>query len=281
MASNNMFFLSIINDVTTRNVKISNITKLAGQVNYNTWVSTMIIVWRALNVYELVVEGRKPQINDSAEEIKAFESLKNHALTVYLEVVSQDLLDRIIQLEDPHQMWTYLKQQYRRDTSFALVSQMRMLINLVNAYDASSSISDYILAFESEWMNLHRMAKASTDPYRVFLSKFLEEDKAKRDFLLALLAEHHENIVDNITTKDEFSFTEVKQRLMNIDHQKSQTSQVALITKEDNRNFKISKHQSQYNPNQCNWCKKHHPGRHLGHSWNNCKRLKEFKKKID
>ncbi|KAI1005104.1 hypothetical protein K3495_g3118 [Podosphaera aphanis] len=110
------------------------------------------------------------------------------------------------------------------------------------------------------------MAKASTDFYRIFLSKFLQEQKAKRDFL-ALLAEHPEDIVDNITTKDDLTFIEFKQQLMNPGYQKSLPFQIALITKENNKIFKIPKRQSQYSqPDKCTRYKKYHPGRHLGHS---------------
>lgn len=278
MASSSSFFLQQINDDTTRMVKLSDITKLSGQDNYNVWASTMTIIWRALKVYDLVVEGKKPEKNSSAEELKAFESLKNYALTVYLQVVSPKLIEQIIELQDPHEMWIYLKQQFYRDTAFALVSQMRKLINLINAYDPSTPISDYIQHFESEWLTLHRMSKASTDSYRQFLSKFLEEDKAKRDFLLALLSEHHENAVDNITTKDDLTFSEVKQRLMNLNHKNITTRHSAFMTKEIKGNKSSSNRVSKNsNRHECSWCKKHNPGRHIGHLWNKCKKLKESK----
>ncbi|KAI1005555.1 hypothetical protein K3495_g2660 [Podosphaera aphanis] len=75
------YFLSRLNDPTTRSVKLSSITKLARQENYNTWASTMAIIWRSLKVYELVVEGKRPEKGCSHEEMNAF-SLRNHALTV-------------------------------------------------------------------------------------------------------------------------------------------------------------------------------------------------------
>lgn len=152
---------------------------------------------------------------------------------------------------------------------------MQKLINLINAYDSSSSIADYIQQFESEWLTLHRMSKASTDSYRQFLSKFLDEDKAKRDFLLALLAQHHENAVDNITTKDDLTFSEVKQRLMNLDHKKESTLNSAFMTKEIKGNKSSYNQISKNLKRECSFCKKHHPGRHIGHIWNNCPKLKE------
>lgn len=41
----------------------------------------------------------------------------------------------------------------------------------------------------------------------------------KRDMILACLSRHHKNIVDNLVTKDNLSYTEVKQRLLDLDHE--------------------------------------------------------------
>lgn len=59
-------------------------------------------------------------------------------------------------------------------------------------------------------------------------AKFLEHDKTKRDFLLGFLSRHLKNVVDNLTTKDDISYDQAKQRLL--DTNLETPSQTALLT---------------------------------------------------
>ncbi|KAI1005556.1 hypothetical protein K3495_g2661 [Podosphaera aphanis] len=128
-------------------------------------------------------------------------------------------------------MWTQFKEQFYRDSAFSLVSQVYRSANLVNSYNPSAPISSFIQLFEAEWLSLHKLIENSTDSYRQFFAKFLEEDKEKRDFLLGFLCQPLTNVVDNTTTKDDLTFSEVKQWLLNMDHN-SNTPQIALMSQE-------------------------------------------------
>ncbi|KAI0992692.1 hypothetical protein K3495_g15493 [Podosphaera aphanis] len=90
-------------------------------------------------------------------------------------------------------------------------------------------IAGFIQKFEAEWFQLFRLARDSTDSYRQEFAVFLGNDKAKRDFLLGMLSRHCKNIVDNLTTKDDLSFTDVKQRLLDCDYESTNS---ALLTRE-------------------------------------------------
>jgi len=54
---------------------------------------------------------------------------------------------------------------------------------------------------------------AGPDPYWKEFRTFLEEDYAKRDFLLAALTKHDPNPVDNLTTKSNLSYAELKHHI--------------------------------------------------------------------
>ncbi|KAI0993409.1 hypothetical protein K3495_g14775, partial [Podosphaera aphanis] len=103
--------------------------------------------------------------------------------------------------------------------------------------------------------------------------------KHKRDFLLGFLSRHRKNIVDNLTTKDELTFTEVKQRLLDIDYDTPQHS--ALVTRSSGvkKPAKLTKaaNVSKSQPKECTYCKKLHPRVAAGHFWTECQRLKQFK----
>ncbi|KAI0997356.1 hypothetical protein K3495_g10825 [Podosphaera aphanis] len=176
-------------------------------------------------------------------------------------------------------MWNHLKAEYQRSTAFALVYQLGNLAELPHKFDATQPMSSFVQNFETEWSRLHKLARDSSDSYRQEFALFLSHDKAKRDFLLGFLSRHRKNIVDNLTTKDELTFMEVKQRLLDIDYDTPQHS--ALVTRSSGvkkpakltKAAKVSKSQ----PKECTYCKKHHPRVAAGHFWTECQRLKQFK----
>ncbi|KAI1001169.1 hypothetical protein K3495_g7030 [Podosphaera aphanis] len=180
-----IFFISHNKDVSSQPVTYSNVTTLSGPEHYDTWASTMEAVWRSLRLYELVVEGRKPESGFSHEETEAYESLYHHAVGVYIQVVGANVLRQIIDLKDSQIMWTYLKTKYKCGSTFALVYQLGKIMDL-----PSTSLSSLVQAFETEWLTLCKLVSDSTDDYRSELAKCFSRDKAKRDFLLGILSRH-------------------------------------------------------------------------------------------
>src|SRR5690606_10442549 len=145
------------------------------------------------------------------KEWEAYEKLCQYGANAIIARVSVEIMEKILEFDHPHEMWKYLRAEYYRDTAFALVSSIRAFTDLPNSYDPSTPISEFVSSFETEWLRLRKLCGASKDSYRVAFSKFLDEDKAKRDFLLGFLVRHHKNVVDNLSTKDNLSFADVKQ----------------------------------------------------------------------
>src|SRR5690606_17070381 len=83
------------------------------------------------------------------------------------------------------------------------------------------------------------MASIGSDSYRTDLKTFLGHDKAKRDFLLGFLVRHPDwkNIVDNLTTKDALSYSNVKRHLLST---VSDASENALSTVQPSNSKKKS-----------------------------------------
>jgi hypothetical protein len=102
-------------------VKLDNIKVLEGQSNYNVWAATMVIIIKGMKCYEIVVEGLEPASDADRDEVAAFKHLSYQAQAIFIQVVSSNILEKIVELESPHRMWTWLRTEYYRDTAYAFV----------------------------------------------------------------------------------------------------------------------------------------------------------------
>ncbi|KAI0998296.1 hypothetical protein K3495_g9899 [Podosphaera aphanis] len=66
-------FVSCNKDHALRPSTYSNVTLITGPETYDVWASVMEAVWRSLRLYELVVDGRKPEPGCNPEETEAYE----------------------------------------------------------------------------------------------------------------------------------------------------------------------------------------------------------------
>jgi len=143
----------------------------------------MSIILNGIKAYKVVVDGIVPFEGADATEVDAYDHLCHPALTICIQVVSQDILEKIVELEKPNLMWTWLRTEYHRDSACALVSQIINLVSLPSQY-SGKNLSEFISKFESQWLHLTKLSKGSLDSYRTTFAAFLQEDKAKRDFLM-------------------------------------------------------------------------------------------------
>jgi len=245
----------------------------------------MNIVLKGIKAYEVVVDGVSPADDADQTEMDPFKHLKHTASTIFIQVVSQDILEKIFKLKDPHLMWTWLRTEYYRDSAFALVSQIMNLVSLPTQY-SGTDLPRFKSKFESQWLHLMKLSKASSDSYRKTFTTFLNADKAKRDFLLGFLVKHHKNVINNLTTKDSLSYADVKQRLIDIDTSEIEDNFALFVSKPSGNEKKGKKPTKSGNTNNsstsssrtCTWCKKYNPGKSEGHTWNECFRLQKMNK---
>ncbi|KAI0996186.1 hypothetical protein K3495_g11993 [Podosphaera aphanis] len=170
-------------------------------------------------------------------------------------------------------MWLYLRSEYKKKNTYSLVYQLGTFTQLVTEFDPSKPISFFVRRFEAEHYKLCRLAESSSDPYRRDFGVFLERDETKRDFLLGFLSKRLKNVVDNLTTKDNLTYSMVKQKLNDLDVNDS-PPQTALYTQAaPNRQPSISVPKGE-KKKRCNYCKKHFPAQMFTHNWNKCERLK-------
>ena len=175
-------------------------------------------------------------------------------------------------------MWTWLRTKYYRDSAFALVSQIMNLVSLPTQY-SGTDLPGFISKFESQWLDRTKLSKASSNIYWKIFATFLNEDKARRDFLLGFLVKLQNNVIDNHTTKDSLSYADFEQRLMVIDISEIEENSALFVPKPLGSKKKGKKPSKLGNTNNsssssstktCTWCKKHNPAKSEGHTWNEC-----------
>lgn len=278
-----------------RNMSFSNVTQLTGQDTYDAWAITMEAIWRGQKLYELVVEGKKPKEDACREEQEAYSELSSIAVNIYILVVCPSILKKILKLQDPHLMWNSLSAEYHRTSKFTLVYQLGSLMSLSSTYDPNGTLSTFIDKYENEYFRVTSLSRESSSISRQKIADFLDDDEIKRDLILAFLSRHHKNIVDNLVTKDNLSYTEVKQRLLDIDHDipsqpasshsayVTQFKKSADIPSKSIKPSRVSKSRrsKDLRLKECTFCRRHFPSEYRGHTWNSCARLAERKSIID
>jgi hypothetical protein len=119
-----------------------------------------------------------PAEGADATEVDTYCYLCHTASTIFIQVVSEDILEKIVKLEKPILMWSWFHTEYDRDSTYALVSQILNLVSYSTQY-AANNLSDSISKYESQWLHLTKLLKASSDLYYTTFVAFLNEDKAK------------------------------------------------------------------------------------------------------
>jgi len=86
-------FSARVDKKTPVNIILDSIGKLSGQDNYLIWNASMNIVLKGIKTYEVVVDGVSPADDADPTEIDASEHLKHTSSTIFIQVVSQDILE--------------------------------------------------------------------------------------------------------------------------------------------------------------------------------------------
>ena len=165
-------FSACVEKKTPVNVKLDSIRILAGQDNYRIWSASVNRVLNGIKAYEVVVDGVSPADDADQTEMDTFAHLDHTASNIFIHVVLQHILEKIVGSEDSHLMWTWLRTKYNRDSAFALVSQITNLVSLPTQY-SGTDLPGFISKFESQWLHLTKLSKTSSVSYPKTFATFL------------------------------------------------------------------------------------------------------------
>ena len=157
-STNALSFSTRVDKKTPVNVKLNSISKLTGQENFRIWSASMTIILKGIKAYEVVVDGVVPAEGADTTEVDAYDHLCHTASIIFIQVVSEDILEKIVELEKPNLMWTWLRTEYYRDLAYALVSQIMNRVSLPTQY-SGNNLSEFISKFESQWLHLTKLSK--------------------------------------------------------------------------------------------------------------------------
>jgi hypothetical protein len=204
-----------------------------------------------------------------------------------MQVLSKPILKKVSKYETPHAIWTHLHDTYYVDNAFSYIQQWNKFTTMSYNFNPSKPIHEFIDSYETEWERLYQQsASGPANGYRQALRTFLSFDEAKRDFLLGALVKHYPNPVDNLSTKDNLTYAELKSRLHSLaaNQQLVTPADTALISSKSpatkkrkqstNQNAKNTTSSGKTDTKWCTYCKKHNKTPFEGHTWTECRRLK-------
>jgi hypothetical protein len=131
-------FSTRVDKQTPVNIKLDSIGKLMGQENYRIWSTSMTIILKGIKAYEIVVDSVVPAEGANAIEVNAYDHLCHTVSTIFIQVVSQDILEKIVEVEKRNLMWTWLRTEYYRDSAYALVSPIMNLVFVPTQYSGNN-----------------------------------------------------------------------------------------------------------------------------------------------
>jgi len=246
------------------------------------------MVFCAMGTYSIVIDGAQLAAYALNSEKEAYNTMSQSTFLVLIQVLSKPILKKVTKYRTPHEIWCYLKQTYHVDSAFSFIHQMYAVCNMSQTFSTTQFINEFVDKFETEWERLHQLTGSAGSPHRRSLRQFLDYDESKRDFLLTALVQHYPNPIDNLCTKDNLTYVELKSRLFmlsNNNHHQLTTNQLkndsALVTRTAKRSNKSASYTAPAKETDTKWCTycKKHGMNYKGHTWQICRRLKRVQEK--
>ena len=108
-----------------------------------------------------------------------------------------------------------LKEKYDYETTTATIQLFKEFSKL-KIVDGES-ISQHISQFESAYAHVYLRCSNSSRPEAIALRSFLTVEQVKVMYLFLSLPASFNNIIDNLSTKEELKFADVNRRLLDVE----------------------------------------------------------------
>jgi hypothetical protein len=258
-------------------IKFDHLPRLTGQSNYVLWAGAWRLAFKSVHWWE-VIDGTTKKPTGEPTDPKEEKTPKN-SLSTWIDVddqshagiantVEEHLLSSVIAASSAAAAWQTFKDRFDRDTANTTITQLQALLSLVltNRDDLSSHLTE----FHNRWMRLDMRCAATKDnKLAKALHTVTQSDEAKAAFLLCSLPSSMENVIDNLQTKTNLTYSEVFGRLLDLGAGKS--------TDGDDKAYR-SFAGPNGNGKECTWCKSK-KDTYQGHLYSECRKLKAHQKK--
>lgn len=253
---------------STSYIKLDKVEQLTGASNYGRWRTSMK---RILALEKLLkITETKQEIPDSTcDADKETLDIKNQKVLVILQMtIAPELQYLIAHAQTAYEGWNALSDAFDRHNTMTSIYQFKASHQLT--MHETETLFEYIHRFDIAWSDALIKFSNSTDELGKKLLKFYQEDMIKTACLLVSLPEQYNNTVDNIQTKDKYTFDDVKATLLALKSSNA-TSAKALTATHRNSKYRSgsagsSARNSSSKPpgksktapsgkNECSWCK--------------------------
>ncbi|KAI0993000.1 hypothetical protein K3495_g15184, partial [Podosphaera aphanis] len=266
--------------VTIGNLK-ATLPILVGQSNFRRWYKSWHIALRGAKLWSVVTDGDKkesPPVKGEKDDdesflarLESYNDRNDAAHSALLVGVSEELQELVCSCdEEPESArvaMRLLKEKYDYESTTSTIQLFKEFCDL--KMEEGESISNHISRFETAYAHIYSRCANSSRPEAVALRSFLSVDQVKVMYLFLSLPPSFNNIIDNLTTKENLRFADANRRLLDLNSVKQHdvpSSAKAYLGNE--RPINDSK------TLECTYCKKH-GGYYKGHVFNKCRKLQD------
>lgn len=173
-----------------------------------------------------------------------------------LSAIHADLTTKIASCETSAEAWKSLAERFDRDTGNATIYLFRMLTSL--RHEEGGDLQQHLDAFRSLWTKLSTRTTTSQKPVARAMKSMFNSDEVKGSFFLTTLPESMDHIVDNLSTQNLTSFSDIEPKMLDIATRSQLDDTAAYYTstakKSQSRGDK-GKNKASDGKKECSWCR--------------------------
>ena len=235
--------------------------------------------------YWKLVSGKEKRPEAEGEAQDAWEDKDSKAMVMLISSVEKDLYMMVSSCETAPTAWKYLAERFDRDTGNVAIYLFRSLTNL--RYQDGDNLQNHLDTFHQMWTKMTKRCQSSNQAVAKAMRAIFESDEVKGSFFLTTLPDTMDHIIDNLSTRNVTTFTQIEPKMLDISekHTIDTVDSNAYYTntrKPPKGNSKpkdpTSSSKSDDKEKECTWCRKHNL-KFIGHVYTNCNRLKEQRDK--
>ena len=282
-------------------IKFDNIPKLTDSSNYQIWAETVEHLLSIYNCWDIITKDEglptapeEPSTSLTGDALVAAKAAYDEAKEKYDEkresyvgrshwaqqLIASTVDPKWITLltrKSASAQWAALRDKFARENTVSFYHQFSDLLN--TKLDDKAEMASHLPTFDQKWTRLQRYCAGAkeTDSFKLPLAfkPLFESLEAKAAFLLLSLPPSLENVVDNLQTKQDLTYDQAYQRLLDLPSTQgtdSPSGDKAYTAKGKGRAIESSE--------GCTWCRKHHPTTNWkDHRYTDCRKLAARNKK--
>ncbi|KAH8149540.1 uncharacterized protein LAJ45_06168 [Morchella importuna] len=189
--------------------------------------------------------------------------------SLLIGAVAEDIQPTVVSAENGYHGWKALKDLYDRVSPNTMITLLSRVLD--TKMQDNGNLTEHLETFNTNWNTLKTRCQSGDHKLAQALLPLTKSNEAMAALLLASLPKSMSNIVDNIQTKQDVTYEDVRQRLQNLQEHSRLTGNNRVL---HTRNTPTP------NGKECTWCKKRNQ-LYQGYEYKECRKLKEQNKTRD